>query len=369
MAPKITLSPSISNDSRVSTRPAKRQRSFCLNDEDSDDVPRKQHRRVSKACERCRLKKTKCDGEIPCQRCTDDMVACCEGARKKGGSKTVSESSCVELLECQQSKFIAGHLKMFKLMVDAGIWSFGEVRRNSRGVPIVHDILEKLGVMRSGSDFSKNFPESPDENRALREQLKAKKHRETSTDDGDKFQLTTPKSSPPLLEHTDRESSMETCFSEVKPTILTESRTMNMGQPSYPNIELQQNLDRYSSRNFYWRSNGEKMDTNMAQHNLMPSVANSLLENYQLQDKEKKSINSNPWEEPVSNFLISIPSSAQDQPQYPMYNLGTYGILFNSSTAFNDVPNLGSSQFLQSLDTHIGMMPSGMKYAYDPYMG
>lgn len=41
------------------------------------------HKRVWKACERCRMKKTKCDGEFPCKRCKDDGLVCTAGMRKK----------------------------------------------------------------------------------------------------------------------------------------------------------------------------------------------------------------------------------------------------------------------------------------------
>ncbi|KAF6513230.1 hypothetical protein HZS61_007488 [Fusarium oxysporum f. sp. conglutinans] len=48
------------------------------------DGPRK---RVRKACERCRMKKTKCDGEFPCMRCKNDNLICTAAARKKTGYK------------------------------------------------------------------------------------------------------------------------------------------------------------------------------------------------------------------------------------------------------------------------------------------
>jgi hypothetical protein len=60
------------------------------------------HKRVWKACERCRMKKTKvrfgapcreghvnwltlhqCDGEFPCNRCKNDGLVCTAGVRKK----------------------------------------------------------------------------------------------------------------------------------------------------------------------------------------------------------------------------------------------------------------------------------------------
>lgn len=77
------------------------------------------HKRVWKACERCRMKKTKvrsaastylrgsglivshlqCDGEFPCKRCKDDGLVCTAGTRKKTEYKQLPRGyvhSCLE---------------------------------------------------------------------------------------------------------------------------------------------------------------------------------------------------------------------------------------------------------------------------------
>ncbi|KAL2836787.1 hypothetical protein BJY01DRAFT_221598 [Aspergillus pseudoustus] len=50
----------------------------------SDNGVRK---RVCKACDRCRLKKSKCDGAKPCGRCRADNTLCVFGERKKAHDK------------------------------------------------------------------------------------------------------------------------------------------------------------------------------------------------------------------------------------------------------------------------------------------
>lgn len=75
---------------------------------DSDSI----RKRVGKACDRCRLKKSKCDGSSPCSRCKADNAICVFGERKKSHDKVypkgyISCSACslentdsVDMLKC-----------------------------------------------------------------------------------------------------------------------------------------------------------------------------------------------------------------------------------------------------------------------------
>ncbi|KAF2115705.1 hypothetical protein BDV96DRAFT_54710 [Lophiotrema nucula] len=65
--------------------------------QDSQEPPRT---RVKKACNRCRIKKSKCNGQIPCARCERDQIAC----RADLGSVKVHElsRSYISSLEAQQ---------------------------------------------------------------------------------------------------------------------------------------------------------------------------------------------------------------------------------------------------------------------------
>lgn len=55
-------------------------------------------RRVGKACDSCRIKKTKCDGTKPCLKCTSDNKICVYTERRKLASKSYP-AGYVELLE------------------------------------------------------------------------------------------------------------------------------------------------------------------------------------------------------------------------------------------------------------------------------
>ncbi|EPQ63900.1 Bgt-5199 [Blumeria graminis f. sp. tritici] len=59
MAPKPSQPPNLSSASGSPNLASKRNRASRSDDEEINSTSRKQHRRVSKACERCRLKKTK----------------------------------------------------------------------------------------------------------------------------------------------------------------------------------------------------------------------------------------------------------------------------------------------------------------------
>jgi hypothetical protein len=65
--------------------------------QDPEDGKKK---RVGKACDSCRNKKTKCDGRKPCSKCSQDNKICVYSEKKKLQEKTYS-SSYVELLECR----------------------------------------------------------------------------------------------------------------------------------------------------------------------------------------------------------------------------------------------------------------------------
>lgn len=68
-------------------------------------------KRVVKACDSCRLKKTKCNGQQPCERCTIDGKICIYTERKKTKDKVYS-SEHVELLESRLDLINRSFLKL-----------------------------------------------------------------------------------------------------------------------------------------------------------------------------------------------------------------------------------------------------------------
>lgn len=71
-------------------------------------------KRVGKACDSCRIKKTKCDGKKPCSRCIMDNKICVFTDKKKGKEKP-HPSGYVELLETRLDLLTKSLEKMVQL--------------------------------------------------------------------------------------------------------------------------------------------------------------------------------------------------------------------------------------------------------------
>ncbi|MCJ1383490.1 hypothetical protein MMC17_006604 [Xylographa soralifera] len=61
--------------------------------------------RVQKACDRCRLKKIKCDGDLPCLRCGHDKVLCTQSKRTQNDPKAVTREY-INSLESRQMNLV-----------------------------------------------------------------------------------------------------------------------------------------------------------------------------------------------------------------------------------------------------------------------
>ncbi|OJD10166.1 hypothetical protein AJ78_08709 [Emergomyces pasteurianus Ep9510] len=104
-------------------------------------------KRVCKACDRCRLKKSKCDGANPCGRCKTDNAICVFGERKKAHDK-VYPKGYVEMLEQQQAQLVTGLQALYKLTLDGEGWPGAPLRESGNGHPLTHDILARLGALK-----------------------------------------------------------------------------------------------------------------------------------------------------------------------------------------------------------------------------
>ncbi|KAL2262145.1 hypothetical protein VTK26DRAFT_2345 [Humicola hyalothermophila] len=137
------------------------------------------HKRVWKACERCRMKKTKCDGEFPCKRCKDDGLVCTAGTRKKTEYKQIPKGYA-EVLENTQFVLVAAVHKLYSMVVNQQPWDLGEIELNDRGQPVVHNIASKLGCIRpnTDTDLPSVFPEDEAGLAELARQLEEQQQKE-----------------------------------------------------------------------------------------------------------------------------------------------------------------------------------------------
>ncbi|KAL2127254.1 hypothetical protein VTI74DRAFT_11014 [Chaetomium olivicolor] len=141
------------------------------------------HKRVWKACERCRMKKTKCDGEFPCKRCKDDGLICTAGTRKKTEFKQLPPGYA-EVLENSQFALIATVQKLYSMVRNGEPWELGEPELNDRGQPVIHNVAAKLGCLRPNSDLDlpiqSIFPEDEAGMAELARQLKEHQQKEAA---------------------------------------------------------------------------------------------------------------------------------------------------------------------------------------------
>lgn len=112
-------------------------------------------KRVCKACDRCRLKKSKCDGSSPCSRCKADNAICVFGERKKTHDK-VYPKGYVEMLEQQQGQLVDGLREMYRRLRAANAWSVPALSETT-GHPLTHDMLAALNLLESKTDGSGEY--------------------------------------------------------------------------------------------------------------------------------------------------------------------------------------------------------------------
>ncbi|OJJ06498.1 hypothetical protein ASPVEDRAFT_45870 [Aspergillus versicolor CBS 583.65] len=115
-----------------------------------------ERKRTAKACDRCRLKKTKCRGSQPCDRCTVDNSICTFDRPRKVCERTYPKGY-VELLEKQQDVLVGGLQKLYAIACDGGLQT-RPVANTRCGPPLTTDILSWLGELDTdqGSPFFEN---------------------------------------------------------------------------------------------------------------------------------------------------------------------------------------------------------------------
>ncbi|KAF2164540.1 hypothetical protein M409DRAFT_56380 [Zasmidium cellare ATCC 36951] len=129
-------------------------------------IPYTTRRRVCKACDRCRLKKNKCEGISQCSRCKADNAVCTfecvylwivnfakadiYSGRKRSSDK-VYPKGYAETLEQQQTQLVAGLREMYNRLAVADAWK-GATLPDVNGHPLTHDILTALDLLEAKQD-------------------------------------------------------------------------------------------------------------------------------------------------------------------------------------------------------------------------
>lgn len=104
---------------------------------------------------RCRLRKTKCDGGKPCTRCTEADDVCEYMKCSKKESKEYSQDYVQRLLEQNDKYKIAMRVLYANRRLSIQPDSIVIPSTDSDDVPLVHDILDRLGLLgHSNEDHS-----------------------------------------------------------------------------------------------------------------------------------------------------------------------------------------------------------------------
>ncbi|OJJ34940.1 hypothetical protein ASPWEDRAFT_171771 [Aspergillus wentii DTO 134E9] len=137
-------------------------------------VFRVKRKHVLKACDRCRVKKTKCDGKQPCNRCSAYNHPCLFRERKATQTKVYSRGF-VEMLESHHSLVVKALQKLYKHCVNKEGFPGEPLAEGADGHPLTHAILDRLGLIKQAEEN----PDEPDEET---EDLQYLRFLSTSTD-------------------------------------------------------------------------------------------------------------------------------------------------------------------------------------------
>ncbi|KAB8218897.1 hypothetical protein BDV33DRAFT_174655 [Aspergillus novoparasiticus] len=115
-------------------------------DNDSGSKPHTSTR-ITIACERCRVKKIRCNGRRPCGNCSEMNADCI--FRQIRSTRRPYPRGYVEMMEEHQSQMVDGLQELYRRSVDGEGWPGPLLakRPEAEGQPLTHDLLVRLGVL------------------------------------------------------------------------------------------------------------------------------------------------------------------------------------------------------------------------------
>ncbi|KAJ5361721.1 C6 transcription factor [Penicillium brevicompactum] len=146
-------------------------------------VFRVKRKHVLKACDRCRVKKTKvvpqtptgsestnppqCDGKQPCNRCSVYNHPCLFRERKATQTKVYSRGF-VEMLESHHSLVVKALQKLYKFCINNESFPGDPLAEAPDGHPLTHAILDRLGLIKQAEENADEPDEDSEDLRYLR---------------------------------------------------------------------------------------------------------------------------------------------------------------------------------------------------------
>ncbi|KAH0609483.1 uncharacterized protein H6S33_012969 [Morchella sextelata] len=107
-------------------------------------------KRVGKACDRCRLKKSKCDGSNPCRRCNQADQVCTFTERKRPKGR-VYPDGYVEILESKCQVLIGGLIELNRLRKNLPLPKTQAITGLASG-KLANQILKEIGINTTLTD-------------------------------------------------------------------------------------------------------------------------------------------------------------------------------------------------------------------------
>ncbi|KAF5559204.1 c6 transcription factor [Fusarium mexicanum] len=114
-------------------------------------------KKVLRACDRCRLRKTKCSGFPPCTRCQRDGFVCTTENEPKKEFRRLS-SGYTEVSQTRDAALTATIQRLYLMVRNGETWDFDEPELDDRGELIVHDIVHKLGYTLPSTEAESPTP-------------------------------------------------------------------------------------------------------------------------------------------------------------------------------------------------------------------
>ncbi|KAL5584089.1 hypothetical protein FOVSG1_015440 [Fusarium oxysporum f. sp. vasinfectum] len=203
------------------------------------------NKRVRKACEQCRMRKSKCDTEFPCRRCEDQGLICTSGVPKKSKYKQLPKGYA-EVLENTQSVLVMTIRKLYFKVRNNQSWDLGEPELDHYGQPVIHSIAQKLGCIHPNNETDLSgyslFPESEvgmDEfaQQLKDQQIEHKPRKEPMKDEDSSIWNRTEQASPSKLYHSNVEHDyQEAAFGNINTKALSPQTFISSAGCNFPSL-------------------------------------------------------------------------------------------------------------------------------------
>ncbi|EMT73067.1 hypothetical protein NOF04DRAFT_3412 [Fusarium oxysporum II5] len=203
------------------------------------------NKRVQKACEQCRMRKSKCDTGFPCRRCKDHGLICTGGIPSKSKYKQVPKGYA-EVLETTQSVLVMTTRKLYFKVRNNQSWDLGEPELDHNGQPVIHSIAQKLGCIHPNNEIDLSeyslFPEDEvgmDEfaQQLNDQQIEHKPRKEPMKDEDSSTRNRTERASPSKLYHSNVEHDyQEAAFSDINTIALSPQNFISSAGFDFPSL-------------------------------------------------------------------------------------------------------------------------------------